>query len=93
MALTDHAPIKVLHPTLLGNIARDTEVEEDVVKVGVLVGLEATQHDKSPAIMDNLRGLDETGAQIRKWKCGWADVVRAEVTRQRWLLQVSTLML
>jgi hypothetical protein len=93
VALTDHAPVKVLHPTLLGDIARHAEVEEDVVKVGVLVGLEAAQHDKAPAVMDSLRGLDETGAQIRKWECGWADVVRAEVTRERWLLQVSMPML
>jgi hypothetical protein len=91
--LTDHAPVKVLHPTLLGDVARHAEVEENIVKVGVLVGLEAAQHDKAPAIMDSHRGLDETGAQIWKWKCGRADIVRAEVTGERWLLQVSMSML
>jgi len=37
--LTDHASIKVLHTTLLSDVAGDTEVQEDVIHVGVLVGL------------------------------------------------------
>lgn len=59
---TNHPPIKVLHPPLLGNVARDAEVEEDVVKRRVSVWIQAAEHHKPPAIVNNLRDLDETAA-------------------------------
>lgn len=36
---TDHAAVKVLHAAGLGDVAGDAQVEEDVVDVGVPVGL------------------------------------------------------
>ena len=52
--LTDHPPIKVLHSALLSNVARDAEIDEDVVEVGVLVGLQTAEHNETAAIVDGL---------------------------------------
>lgn len=79
--LTNHASIKVLHTAFFGNVTRDTEVEEDVVKAGVLVWLQAAQDNKAAAIMDSLGGMDEPAAQIRERERAWVDIVRAEVRK------------
>lgn len=75
---TNHPPIKVLHPTLLGNVACDAEVEEDVVKRGVPVWLQTTEHDEPPTVVDNIRGLKEPVPQVRERKSLGSNVIWAE---------------
>jgi hypothetical protein len=43
-----------LHSALLSNVARDAEINEDVVEVGVLVGLETAEHNETASVVDGL---------------------------------------
>lgn len=60
--LTNHPPIKVLHPALLGNVACHAEVEEDVVKRRIAVWIQATEHDEPLTIVNNFRCQNESAA-------------------------------
>lgn len=77
--LTDHAPVKVLHHPSLGNVAGHTKIQENVVKVGVLVRLQAAQHNKPRAIVYDLGDVDEPAAQLAKGKGAWVDIVWAKI--------------
>src|SRR5690349_21128729 len=78
--LTNHSSIKVLHSASLCNVARDAKIEEDVVEVGVPVGLQTAKHNEAAAIVDGLGGLNQPAAQGWERKCCWTDIVRTEVT-------------
>jgi hypothetical protein len=78
----DHAPVKVLHAAGLGNVARDAEVEEDVVHVGVLVWVEAAENNKTSASVDGLGDFIQAAGQVGKGEGVLVDIIRGEVARE-----------
>lgn len=75
----DHAAVKVLHASFLGDVRGHAKVDENVLHVGPLVRLETSQNDKSAAVVNLLGNGLESFLETGQGEGLLGNIIRAEI--------------